>query len=71
MVEVMMGCLLLRLPLDESKEKGLFSKAGINNWNRSAKKNLRKWKMQCDAIFDGAMCFLCFKIVLTLLIANK
>lgn len=37
MVEVMMGCLLLRLQLDESKEKGLFSKAGMNNWNRSAK----------------------------------
>lgn len=37
MVEVMMGCLLLRLQLDESKEKGLFSKAGKNNWNRSAK----------------------------------
>lgn len=30
MVEVMMGCLLLRLPLDESKEKGSL----LEGWNK-------------------------------------
>lgn len=37
--EVTMGCLLLRLQLDESKEMGLFLKAGINNWKRGAKES--------------------------------
>lgn len=58
MVEVMMGCLLLRLPLDESKEKGLFSKAGINNWNRSAKEmwGNGKCNVMLFLMVQGAFC---------------